>query len=121
LLLLVARKQEQSICIEENARCLVAIDDLKVYMDITEEDVEDEYRRAGKLHKDDPEMELKKRYTRVTKKHLPPAGLVPRWTSISSSSRTRTRRSADRDKSLLHTVKIASSMSRSRSFWVNLR
>ena len=66
------------MCIEENARCLVAIDDLKVYMDITEEDVEDEYRRAGKLHKYDPEMELKKRYARVAKKHPPPAGLVPK-------------------------------------------
>ena len=65
------------MCIEENARCLVAIDDLKVYMDITEEDVEDEYRRAGKLHKYDLEIELKEHYARVAKKYLPPAGLVP--------------------------------------------
>ncbi|KAG2586886.1 hypothetical protein PVAP13_5NG087062 [Panicum virgatum] len=55
-----------------------AVDDLMVYMDMKEEDVEDEYRRAGKLHKYDPEMELKKRYARVAKKHPPPAGLVPK-------------------------------------------
>jgi len=64
------------MCIEENARCLVAIDDLKVY-DITEEDVENEYCRAGKLHKYDLEIELKEHYARVAKKYLPPAGLVP--------------------------------------------
>ena len=55
-----------------------AVDDLMVYMDMTEEDVEDEYRRAGKLHKYDPEMELKKRYARVAKKHPPPPGMVPK-------------------------------------------
>ncbi|CAL4951712.1 unnamed protein product [Urochloa decumbens] len=54
-----------------------AIDDLKVYMDMTEEEVEDEYRRAGKLHKYDAEMELKKRYARVARKQPPPAGFVP--------------------------------------------
>ena len=40
--------------------------------------MEDEYRRAGKLHKYDPEMELKKRYARVAKKHPPPPGMVPK-------------------------------------------
>ncbi|KAF8704939.1 hypothetical protein HU200_031183 [Digitaria exilis] len=55
-----------------------AIRDLEEYMDMTEEDLEDQYRRAGKLHKYDPEMELKKRYARVAKKQPPPAGLVPK-------------------------------------------
>ncbi|RLM91275.1 hypothetical protein C2845_PM08G04860 [Panicum miliaceum] len=45
---------------------------------MTEEDAEDEYRRAGKLHRYDPEMELKKRYARVAKRHPPPDGFVPK-------------------------------------------
>nr|CAB3472050.1 unnamed protein product [Digitaria exilis] len=41
------------------------------------EDVEEEYRRAGKLHKYDAETELQKRCARVAKKHPPPAGFFP--------------------------------------------
>ncbi|KAF8663058.1 hypothetical protein HU200_055652 [Digitaria exilis] len=52
-----------------------SIRDLEEYMDMTEEDFEDQYRRAGRLHKYDPE---KKRYARVAKKQPPPAGLVPK-------------------------------------------
>ena len=45
---------------------------------MTEEEVEEEYRRAGKIDKYDPEMELNKCYARVTKKHPPPDGYDPK-------------------------------------------
>ncbi|CAL4958329.1 unnamed protein product [Urochloa decumbens] len=54
------------------------MDDYKVYDDMREEDVEEEYRRAGKLDKYDPETELQKRVARVAKKHPPPAGFDDR-------------------------------------------
>ncbi|OQU86280.1 hypothetical protein SORBI_3003G064100 [Sorghum bicolor] len=55
-----------------------AIDDYREYAAMTEEEVEEEYRRAGKIDKYDPEMELKKRYARVAKKHPPPDGYDPK-------------------------------------------
>jgi hypothetical protein len=51
-----------------------AIEDYNAYDAMSEDDIEEEYRRAGKLHKYDPETELSKRYARVAKKHPPPAG-----------------------------------------------
>ncbi|CAO2193745.1 unnamed protein product [Urochloa humidicola] len=54
------------------------LEDYKVYHDMKEEDVEEEYRRAGKLDMYDPETELHKRCARVAKKHPPPAGFDPR-------------------------------------------
>lgn len=54
------------------------IDDLNEYAAMTEEEVEEEYRRAGKIDRYDPEMDLKKTYARVAKKHPPPDGFVPK-------------------------------------------
>jgi hypothetical protein len=54
-----------------------AIDDLKVYMAMTEEDVEEQYRRAGKLHKYEPEKEMEKRFARLIKVHNPHEGFMP--------------------------------------------
>ncbi|KAF8663052.1 hypothetical protein HU200_055644 [Digitaria exilis] len=46
------------------------LDDYDEYAAMSEDEIEDEYRRAGKLHKYDPEME-------VAKKHPPPPGYYP--------------------------------------------
>ncbi|PAN32343.2 hypothetical protein PAHAL_5G479500 [Panicum hallii] len=54
------------------------IEDYNVYAAMTEDDVEEEYRRAGKLDKYDPERELQKRGARVAKEHPPPAGFYPK-------------------------------------------
>jgi len=54
------------------------IQDYEVYAAMTEDEVEDEYRRAGKLDKYDPETELLKRYARIAKKHPPPDGFDSR-------------------------------------------
>uniref|UniRef100_A0A0E0JFD2 Uncharacterized protein n=1 Tax=Oryza punctata TaxID=4537 RepID=A0A0E0JFD2_ORYPU len=43
-------------------RALIA--DVHQYIDMTEEDVVEEYRRAGKLHTYDPYTEWQKRYAR---------------------------------------------------------
>lgn len=43
----------------------------------TEEEVEDEYRRAGKLHRYNPDNEWQKRLARVARKYPPPEGLIP--------------------------------------------
>ena len=43
--------------------------DIKRYMDMEEEDVVEEYRRAGKLHNYDEDKEWKKRFARVAKLH----------------------------------------------------
>ncbi|KAF8704937.1 hypothetical protein HU200_031181 [Digitaria exilis] len=53
------------------------IADYHVYVDMTEEDIVEEYRRAGKLHMYDAETVLQKRMARVAKKHPPPAGFYP--------------------------------------------
>jgi hypothetical protein len=53
-------------------------EDYKVYRDMSEDDVEEEYRRAGKLHMYDPETELHKRCARVAKRHPPPDGFEPK-------------------------------------------
>ncbi|KAF8704930.1 hypothetical protein HU200_031174 [Digitaria exilis] len=53
------------------------LDDYDEYAAMSEDEIEDEYRRAGKLHKYDPEMELAKRCARVAKKHPPPPGYYP--------------------------------------------
>lgn len=52
--------------------------DYEVYAAMTEDEVEDEYRRAGKLDKYDPDTELNKRCARVAKKHPPPDGFDPK-------------------------------------------
>nr|CAB3471816.1 unnamed protein product [Digitaria exilis] len=54
-----------------------AVENVEAYMELTEADVEEEYRRAGKLHKYEPAKELDKRFARVIKKYPPPPGLVP--------------------------------------------
>ncbi|CAL4951713.1 unnamed protein product [Urochloa decumbens] len=54
-----------------------AFQEYKVYRDMTVEEVEDEYRRAGKLDKLDFETEMLKRCARVTKKYPPPDGFYP--------------------------------------------
>jgi hypothetical protein len=43
--------------------------DIKLYMEMEEEDVVEEYRRAGKLHNYDKDKEWKKRLARVAKLH----------------------------------------------------
>ncbi|KAK3159766.1 hypothetical protein QOZ80_1BG0050830 [Eleusine coracana subsp. coracana] len=53
-------------------------EDAKQYAAMSEDEVEDEYRRAGKLHVYDPENEWKKRYTRVARKYPPPKFAAPR-------------------------------------------
>ncbi|KAK3163364.1 hypothetical protein QOZ80_1AG0002700 [Eleusine coracana subsp. coracana] len=54
-----------------------AIADVKAYDKMTVQEVEDEYRHAGKLHRYDPDNEWKKRMTRVARKHPLPEGLIP--------------------------------------------
>ncbi|GJN06384.1 hypothetical protein PR202_ga24110 [Eleusine coracana subsp. coracana] len=54
-----------------------AISDAEAYIAMTEEEVEDEYRRAGKLHRYNPDNEWQKRLARVARKHPPPEGLIP--------------------------------------------
>ncbi|RLN22712.1 hypothetical protein C2845_PM07G38110 [Panicum miliaceum] len=51
------------------------IENVETYMALTEADVEEEYRRAGKLHKYEPAKELDKRFARIIKKYPPPQGL----------------------------------------------
>ncbi|CAL4952232.1 unnamed protein product [Urochloa decumbens] len=48
------------------------------YVDMTEEEVEDEYRRAGKLHRYDPDTELEKRIARLARRWPPPDGFMPK-------------------------------------------
>ncbi|CAL4952118.1 unnamed protein product [Urochloa decumbens] len=54
-----------------------AVEDAEAYMAMTEADVVEEYRRAGKLHKYEPAKEADRRLARVIKKYPPPPGLVP--------------------------------------------
>lgn len=51
-------------------------EDCKLYMAMEEEDVVEEYRRAGKLHTYDPDKEPKKRLARVAKLHPPAEHMV---------------------------------------------
>jgi hypothetical protein len=46
-----------------------AITDCSLYMAVEEEDVVEEYRKAGKLHTYDPDKEWQKRFARVVKLH----------------------------------------------------
>jgi len=54
-----------------------AHEDAVRYIDMTEEEVEEEYRRAGKLHVYDPDTEWQKRYARVGRMYPPPKFLAP--------------------------------------------
>jgi len=54
-----------------------AIDDAEAYGAMTEEEVQDEYRRAGKLHRYNQDNEWQKRLARVARKWPPPDGLIP--------------------------------------------
>ena len=54
-----------------------AHEDALRYIDMTEEEVEEEYRRAGKLHVYDPDTEWQKRYARVGRMYPPPKFLAP--------------------------------------------
>lgn len=51
--------------------------DVEAYLAMSEEDVKEEYRRAGKLHKYEPETELEKRFARLIRVHRPPHDIVP--------------------------------------------
>uniref|UniRef100_A0A0D9UY21 Uncharacterized protein n=1 Tax=Leersia perrieri TaxID=77586 RepID=A0A0D9UY21_9ORYZ len=53
-----------------------AITDAFEYMKMTEKDVVEKYRRAGKLHKYDPDKEWQKRFARVARAHPPPPCLM---------------------------------------------
>uniref|UniRef100_J3KXG4 Uncharacterized protein n=1 Tax=Oryza brachyantha TaxID=4533 RepID=J3KXG4_ORYBR len=55
-----------------------ALDDVLRYIEMTEEDVVEEYRRAGKLHKYDPDKEWQKRFARVARAHPPPPSFLAR-------------------------------------------
>ncbi|CAL4958905.1 unnamed protein product [Urochloa decumbens] len=55
-----------------------ALEVLKQYNAMEEEEVEEEYRRAGNLHKYDPDTEWQKRYARVARMYPPPDFIVPR-------------------------------------------
>lgn len=52
------------------------------YMEMTEEDVVEEYRRAGKLHRYDPDKEWQKRYARAARAHPPPPCAISRLPHI---------------------------------------
>jgi hypothetical protein len=54
-----------------------AHEDALLYADTPEEVVEEEYRRAGNLHKYDPDTEWQKRYARVARKYPPPDFIAP--------------------------------------------
>ncbi|KAF8714355.1 hypothetical protein HU200_027821 [Digitaria exilis] len=54
-----------------------AIADAKAFTDTTVEEIMEEYRRAGKLRRFNPDTEWMKRFARVARKHPPPEGLVP--------------------------------------------
>jgi hypothetical protein len=54
-----------------------AISDAEAYAEMSEDEVEDEYRRAGKLHRYNQDNEWQKRLARVARKHPPPEGLIP--------------------------------------------
>jgi hypothetical protein len=47
------------------------------YIAMTEEEVEEEYRRAGKLHVYDPDTEWQKRCARIGRMYPPPKFLAP--------------------------------------------
>jgi hypothetical protein len=46
-------------------------------MDMTEEDIQEEYRRAGKLHRYDPDKEWQKRYARIARLYRPTKNIAP--------------------------------------------
>ncbi|KAI5005934.1 hypothetical protein ZWY2020_033177 [Hordeum vulgare] len=50
--------------------------DAMLYIAMEEEDVEEEYRRAGKLHTSDEAKEWKKRLARVAKLYPPPEHMM---------------------------------------------
>lgn len=53
-----------------------AVADALRYTKMTWQDMVEEYRRAGKLHKYDPGKEWQIRYARVARAHPPPASLL---------------------------------------------
>lgn len=53
-----------------------AIKEMSACVSMTEEELREEYRRAGKLHKFDPLTELEKRYARVGKKYQLPDDFI---------------------------------------------
>ncbi|KAL6627216.1 hypothetical protein ACP70R_030942 [Stipagrostis hirtigluma subsp. patula] len=52
-------------------------EDAKQYEAMTDDEVREEYRRAGRLHAYDPDNEWKKRYARVAKAYPPPKLVAP--------------------------------------------
>lgn len=55
----------------------LAMADVDAYIAMTEDEVEEEYRRAGKLHRYNPDNEWKKRLARLARKWPPPDGFIP--------------------------------------------
>lgn len=51
-------------------------------MEMTEEDVVEEYRRVGKLHRYDPDKEWQKCYAHAARAHPPPLCAIPRLPHI---------------------------------------
>ncbi|CAO2205188.1 unnamed protein product [Urochloa humidicola] len=51
---------------------MAALEALKQYNTMEEEEIEEEYRRAGNLHKYDPDTEWQKRVARVARAYPPP-------------------------------------------------
>lgn len=51
---------------------MAALEAAKQYNAMEEEEVEEEYRRVGRLHTYDPDTEWKKRVARVARVHPPP-------------------------------------------------
>lgn len=76
-----AERKKKKITPEERAAAMkffeAAYQEAKQYNAMTEEEVEDEYRRAGKLHTYDPDNEWKKRCARAAIKYPPPKSVAP--------------------------------------------
>uniref|UniRef100_A0A0E0JFD1 Uncharacterized protein n=1 Tax=Oryza punctata TaxID=4537 RepID=A0A0E0JFD1_ORYPU len=93
-------------------RALIA--DVHQYIDMTEEDVVEEYRRAGKLHTYDPYTEWQKRYARVARAHPRPLASWPlylSWNNTSSSlMRTMNKITSSSLMRILNKIRIYSSV-----------
>uniref|UniRef100_K3XQM2 Uncharacterized protein n=1 Tax=Setaria italica TaxID=4555 RepID=K3XQM2_SETIT len=53
------------------------IADAEAYIAMIEDEVEEEYRRAGKLHSYDPDKERQKRISRIARRWPPPDRFIP--------------------------------------------
>lgn len=55
----------------------IAWEEVIKYVSMTDEEVLEEYRLAGKLHKYNPFSEMQKRFAKVAKMYPPPDGYFP--------------------------------------------